>query len=184
MISVTEREREHNRQMNEQLKEMGICSFGYGRGDIQFGKPVIGIVSPKNDISDYKIVYSECKYPESGGFIGNQPKAGTRITSGGYLYYTEGGGPSISFSASFGKPYGSVSFSVAIGQQSSTGVGVSIPSTGYWKIYATKKYEVRSYVIYRRTYVDDFTGYVWKEYSGGYTKVLYQSTYKPIKVSK
>ncbi|MBR5970785.1 MAG: hypothetical protein IK016_10650 [Lachnospiraceae bacterium] len=182
VVPAEERERGHNRQMNEQLAKLGISLSDCECYDAQSIKPLIENISPKNDPNDYMIEYSEYRYPSSGDFLGGQPKGGTRITSGGSLFYVESGGPSVGFNVSFGGNFGSVSFSIPIGQQTATGGSVNIPSTGYWKIYGTKTYEVRSYVIYYKTYVDEFTGYIWKPYSGGYTKELYRSVYSPVRV--
>ncbi|MFR2531454.1 MAG: hypothetical protein ACLS8L_08345 [Anaerovoracaceae bacterium] len=103
---------------------------------------------------EYKTVYETSKkqYKTISGFAGNQYRDGTKFKPGGGFYYSSSGGPKISFSLNIPSPYGKMSFSVGLGNSSSTGEFVEVPdSVYYYKLYVTKDVEIRPYTTYRRT---------------------------------
>lgn len=157
---------EHIKQLEKHIKSLNLNKDEY---KITMGNTKI---VPFNDISDYKHEYGRTAYPSTSGYAGNQPSRGTKFPTGGGFYYSDRGGPSSSISVSFPKPYDNISFSVDLGNSSTSGVFVNAPNkTDYFKLHVTKEYEVKPYIIYRRVYIDDFVGYQWKEWSSGYSKV-------------
>lgn len=100
----------------------------------------------------YKTEYYSYQYKTVGGYAGNQAAGGYRFQTGGGFGYSESGGPSVSGSVSLSlpAPYNFVSFSVNLGNNSSSGKFVTVPNTtDYFKLYVSKVVEVRPYAVYR-----------------------------------
>ncbi|WIV13503.1 hypothetical protein [Proteiniborus sp. MB09-C3] len=173
-MSESEKQAERDRQVKEHLEKL---NFGKDY-KIVFGDDSI---RPFNDPSDYKHEYGTSKIAVAGGFAGGQGSAGYRFPTGGGFWYTDSGGPTASISVSFPKPFESVSFSVNLGEKGTTGqyVKVDPDSNNYYKLYVEKEYEVTPYVIYKWTWIDDFTGYQWVKWSAGYTKIHLGTTAYP-----
>lgn len=124
-----------------------------------------------NDPADYKTVWGTAKTVVGSGYAGNQSTWYSFPTGGGF-WYSESGGPTVSVSASFPEPFNSVSFSVNLGNKSTTGIYVAAPNkVDYFKLWVDKYYEVTPYVVYKKVW-DEFYGEQWIEYSGGYSKIL------------
>lgn len=165
-MSESEMQAERERQVKEHIEKLLLEENNrniFGDGSIR----------PFNDPSDYKTEYGTSKRAFAGGFAGGQGSAGHMFPSGGGFWYTESGGPTASISVSFPKPFEAVSFSINLGETGTTGTFYNVPpdSNNFYKLYVEKEYEVTPYVIYRRTWIDDFTGYQWVKWSGGYTKI-------------
>lgn len=96
------------------------------------------------------------------------------ISPSGSIHYSTDGGGSVSVSVGFPPPFGSVGLSLPLGRKVDgvSGYSVDITSPGRYKLYVRKTFEVRSYIIYKKVWVDDFVGYVWQEYSGGTTQSM------------
>ena len=77
----------------------------------------------------YKTEYLSYKYKTVGGYAGNQ-------NAGGYRFQTA--------------PFNVIQFSVSLGNKSSSGQFVTVPNTtDYFKLYVSKKMEIRPYAVYR-----------------------------------
>lgn len=81
--------------------------------------------------------------------VDGQPKNGTSLKKGDYLYYGESKGTNQSLSVSVGGGYGSVSISVPLGKNSSksSGHALRIPHKGKWKITGKKQYKLTVYTV-------------------------------------
>lgn len=127
----------------------------------------------RNDLNDYKTVYSEEQRVVVTGIPGGQLKEGIKFSSpsGGIIYYTPEGGPSESISVGFS--YGAVSVTFPLGKKVSrvTGHAAIVPGDAYYKIKAENEYACRKYTIYKKIY-NEFDGYTWQEWSGGINKIL------------
>lgn len=101
----------------------------------------------------YDTKYVQTKYVTKGGYAGGQPKGGTRFPSGGGFYWLNEGGPSIGASVSFSKPYKLININIELGVVSSSGrtgcFATADNKTDYFKLYVSKKMEVRQAEIYR-----------------------------------
>ena len=100
----------------------------------------------------YKTEYLSYKYKTVGGYAGNQNAGGYRFQTGGGFWYSDSGGPSVSgsISLSFPAPFNVIQFSVSLGNKSSSGQFVTVPNTtDYFKLYVSKKMEIRPYAVYR-----------------------------------
>lgn len=109
----------------------------------------------------YRSDFLPYEYKYLSGFAGNQLRDGYKFPTGGGFYYSDSGGPSVSgsFNVSLPKPYDVVSLSVNLGVKSdSGGQFVIAPSTTkFYKLYVTKKIEVRPHITYRaRPGTDDW----------------------------
>lgn len=155
-MTDVEKEAERNRQVQEHLNKLNS------------GKFVI-----LNDPADYKTEFATTKTVIASGYAGNQT-TWFRFNTGGGFWYSESGGPTVSVSASFPKPFSAVSFSVGLGNKSTTGLFVDIPNDdteGYYKLWVDKYYEISPYITYKRVW-DEFNGETWIEYTRGYSKIL------------
>lgn len=104
----------------------------------------------------YKSEYLEPQYATIEGFIGGQSDTGIRLKSGGSIYYSKSGGPSISVSVGLPKPFDFlyVGVSADIGSLSSGNIGVSltVPDTiHHFKIYCERVYKVTPIITYRKS---------------------------------
>lgn len=81
---------------------------------------------------------------------GGQLREGTYLPANSYIYWSEGGGPTVSVSGSIsGKIYG---FGVSIGMGSPSrvsGFGIPVPYSGNWVLIARRLCEVKYTKIYR-----------------------------------
>lgn len=120
----------------------------------------------------YKTEYKAYKYTTLSGYAGNQVAGGYKFPTGGGFWFTDSGGPSVSASVSVGlpKPYDMFSVSINLGQKGSSGLWVSVPSSSYYyKLYISKKMELRPYVTYRaRSGTEN-----WEVWNGGAVPVVY-----------
>lgn len=152
-----EKEMERNRQVQEQIYKLESDKF------IIF-----------NDPADYRTEWGQTKTVCAEGYAGNQP-AWFNFPTGGGFWFSDSGGPSVSVSASFPKPFKNISFSVNLGNKGTSGQYVSLPEDydpeGLYKLWVAKYYEVTPFVVYKRIW-DEFEGEKWIEYSGGYSKIL------------
>ena len=184
IISDEDRIADQERQIRETLNQLGIEIHELGNV-IASNARTIG--QTRNDgLDDYQIVFSDYYYPVASGFASGQPTAGIHITTGGTIYYSDTGGSTVSVSVSFPLDFGgAVNVTLNLGRKTSTvsAYSVNIPDYGYWKLYVNNTYQVQKYIIYHREWVDDITGYVWREWSGGMTKTLYQVMLDPIRIS-
>lgn len=108
-------------------------------------------------IGQWKTEYGPKQTKIAKGYAGNQNAAnGYRFPTGGGFYYSEGGGPTVSLSYSFPKPFGNISASINLGSRVSSGYFVNVPDTvNYYKLYVEKELEVQPYITYTRpTYSD------------------------------
>lgn len=169
-MTQEEIEKEHKRQLEKHIMSLNLKENEY---KITIGdSKMISLDDP----SDYMHEWGPTAYPTTSGYAGNQPSNGTKFPTGGGFYYSDSGGPTASISVSFPEPFNSVSFSIGLGNSSTSGIFVNVPNTtDYFKLYITKEYEVRPYIIYRWTYINEFVGYQWIEWSSGYSK-LHMST--------
>lgn len=120
----------------------------------------------------YKTEYKAYKYTTLSGYAGNQVAGGYKFPTGGGFWFTDSGGPSVSASVSVGlpKPYDMFSVSINLGQKGSSGLWVSVPSSSsYYKLYISKKMELRPYITYRARVGTEN----WEIYSGGAVPVVY-----------
>lgn len=101
----------------------------------------------------YDTEYVQTKYVTKGGYAGGQPKNGTRFPTGGGFSWSDEGGPAISASVSFSKPFKYVDITIELGVASVKdviGYSVDAPNkTNYFKLYVSKTMEVRQANIYR-----------------------------------
>lgn len=166
-LTQSEIDKQHMEQIEEHLKETCIDGEEYA---ISFN---YGEIIPYNDPGDYKHESSVPKTASIAGYVGNQPVNGTRFHStGSGFYYSESGGPTFSVGVSFPYPYNTVSISSSIGNSGTSGRFVGAPDTTYYyKLYASKKYDVKVTISYKRVWVNDFVGYQWKEWSRYTSKV-------------
>lgn len=173
-MSESERQAERERQVKEHIEKLILE---------ENNKNVFGdkSIRPFNDPSDYKTEYGTSKIAAAEGFAGGQGSAGNRFPSGGGFWHTDSGGPSVSVSVSFPKPFQSVSVSINLGVSGTTGTyyNVEPDDKNFYKLYVEKEYEVTPYVIYRRTWIDDFTGYQWVKWSEGHAKIHLGTTAWP-----
>lgn len=164
-------------EISKELAAQGIMSDVYYPGD-----PM-----SRNSIDDYKteIVATNDNVIVSG-YAGNQPSRGVTFNSskGGTFFYSPGGGPSLTLSVSFGSPYGitSVTFGLGVMASGVTAYSVSVPGFQAYKLWIDNTYMATKYIVYKRIWVDDFTGYQWVEYSGGVNKELVNVALTPIAV--
>ena len=138
--------------------------------DQQFEQAMVQVLSAlqeeggeKGPQYHYRTEYLPYQYKTVGGYAGNQVAGGYCFPTGGGFWYTDSGGPSVSGSItlSFPSPYNFVSFSVNLGQKSSSGQYVAVPNTtDYFKLYISKVIEVRPYAIYVRSATQDWTLYM------------------------
>lgn len=130
----------------------------------------------------YKTENHSYQYKTVSGYAGNQVAGGYRFQTGGGFWYSESGGPSISgsISLSLPSPYNFVSFSVNLGNNSSSGRFVTVPNTtDYFKLYVSKVVEVRPYAVYRaRSGTEN-----WELYSVGAVPITYSINAYAKKVS-
>lgn len=120
----------------------------------------------------YKTEYKSYKYTTLSGYAGNQVAGGYKFPTGGGFWFTDSGGPSVSGSVSVGlpKPFDMVSVSINLGQKGSSGLWVSVPSSSYYyKLYVSKKMELRPYVTYRARVGTEN----WEVWAGGAVPVVY-----------
>lgn len=177
LIPKAEVEAEHQRQLEEYLSGLNLVEGEY--------MVIQENIVPFSDMNDYKTEWSETRIANVTGWAGNQPSGGIHISSGGTIFYSPNGGANISVSVSFSNPFGSLGISLPLGNRSGavTGYSANIPSYGYWKLWVNNGYSVRKYIVYQRVWVDDFTGYVWREYSSGFSKSLYNVGLTPRRIS-
>lgn len=167
---------EHQRQLKEHIKSLGIsedeCIF------LPEG------ISLLNDMDNYKTESSEVRYASVSGWAGNQPPQGVSISSGGLIHYSPSGGGNVSVSVAFNNPFGSVSVSIPLGRRSDavTGYSASIPPTGNWKLWVRNVYSVQTFIGYQKYWVDDFTGYVWREFTRTTNKAISEVNLTTIRV--
>lgn len=89
-----------------------------------------------------------------------------RFKTGGGFWYSEGGGPSISGSLalSLPAPFNAVSFSMNLGNKSTSGAFVNVPDTEHhYKLYIERKFEIRPYATYRASVGSN----KWELYNSG-----------------
>lgn len=125
----------------------------------------------------YKTEYKSYKYTTLSGYAGNQVAGGYRFPTGGGFWFTDSGGPEVSASVSVGlpKPFNMVSVSVNLGKKGTSGLWVSAPSSSYYyKLYVSKKMELRPYITYRAPIGTEN----WEVYMGGAVPVVYSVTAK------
>lgn len=131
---------------------------------------------------DWKVEYGSSKTVTVSGYAGNQESGGKRFKTGGGFYYSDSGGPSVSFSVSFPWPLDIASGSIGLGKSGSSGVFVSVPSKKYfYKLYITKKVKVTPHITYKRE-KNSKGKYVWKKWSSGHNSVVTSTTYEAKKV--
>nr|WP_326171362.1 hypothetical protein [uncultured Oscillibacter sp.] len=89
------------------------------------------------------------------GFPGNQKPEGYRLGEGGFLYYSEDGGPEATITLSLALAYGPASFSLGVsvpmGNRSNGTIGLGVPvpdSVNYYKLKVTKNVEIHPIAIY------------------------------------
>lgn len=129
----------------------------------------------------YKTEYKPYKYKTLSGYAGNQVAGGYKFPTGGGFWFTDSGGPTVSGTVSVGlpKPFDMVSVSINLGQKGSSGLWVSAPSSSYYyKLYVSKKMELRPYITYRARVGTEN----WEVYSGGAVPVVYSVTASAKKV--
>ncbi len=120
----------------------------------------------------YKTVYKTYKYKTLSGYAGNQTKGGYKFPTGGGFWFTDSGGPTVSGTVSVGLPksYDMVSVSINLGKSGSSGKFVLVPSSKYYyKLYISKKIELRPYITYRAPVGTE----KWEIYIGGAVPVVY-----------
>lgn len=121
----------------------------------------------------FKTDYLPVSFHWARGFAGNQQRDGYRFPTGGGFWYSEAGGPTVngSVSISLPAPFDTVSFSMNLGNKSSSGLFVEVPDTKYsYKLYIERKFEVRPYATYRaRVGSED-----WELYDSGAVAVSVQ----------
>ena len=123
----------------------------------------------------YKTDYKPYKYTTFSGYAGNQVAGGYKFPTGGGFWFTDSGGPEVSASVNVGlpKPYDMVSVSVNLGKKGTSGLWVSVPSSSsYYKLYVSKKMELRPYITYRAPVGTED----WEIYVGGAVPIVYSVT--------
>lgn len=134
---------------------------------------------------EYKTTYSAPKRVRVTGLvdIDGWPE-GVQFCDGGYILYSESGGPKATAKVSFPTPYGTFSISGNLGRSSvSSGVGIPVPAKNYYKLSVTKEYEVTAYVTYKRLKGEPESA--WKIYSKGTSiPVRKNCTYNVVMVKK
>ena len=71
------------------------------------------------------------------------------------------------------KPYDIVSVSINLGKKGTSGLWVAVPSSSsYYKLYVSKKMELRPYITYRAPVGTEN----WEVYVGGAVPVVYSVT--------
>lgn len=113
-----------------------------------------GPVQALDNKDRFQYEHFDYQYKTVGGYAGNQLAGGYRFPTGGGFYYSDSGGPSVSGSVSLSlpAPFNFVSFSVNLGERTtSTGMYITAPnSTDYFKLYVEKGMEVRPYAVYKQ----------------------------------
>lgn len=123
----------------------------------------------------YKTDYKPYKYKTLSGYAGNQVAGGYKFPTGGGFWFTDSGGPEVSGSVNVGlpKPYDIVSVSINLGKKGTSGLWVAVPSSSsYYKLYVSKKMELRPYITYRAPVGTEN----WEVYAGGAVPVVYSVT--------
>lgn len=135
-ISAEERDRQFNEAMEAIMEKLN------------------GTAQTQDNIVHFQYEFFDYKYKTLKGYAGNQLPGGYRFPTGGGFYFSDSGGPSTSgsISLSLPAPFNIISFSVNLGQRStSSGVFVVAPNTtDYFKLYVEKLMEIRPYAIYKQ----------------------------------
>lgn len=125
-----------------------------------------------------KVEYGQEKTVFVGGYAGGQPSGGTRFPTGGGFFWSDSGGPITSASVNYSVPFTNVSLSVYLGNVGTSGSFTNAPNTtDYFKLYITKEYKVKPYIIYRRQYAFQD----WQVYLHGSDKTCVRNTAAAIK---
>lgn len=162
-LSEVEIEELHAQQVEQQIEEVMLRDQSI---------PSITPYGPP-PTSSYDTVYGAEKLVDLNGFAGSQPSGGTQFPSGGGFYYSDSGGPTVSLSYSWPTPYGSFGISGNLGNKANSGVFVNAPNkTNFFKLYITKTYKCKPYIIYK---IDNRTG-AKTEYYKGMTQVHYRTS--------
>lgn len=124
----------------------------------------------------WKTEYGEAVTTYASGYAGNQVSNGYSFPTGGGFYYSDSGGPDVSFSVTVGGQF--VSGSVNIGVKSDTlGLWVSAPTdNNFYKLYVVKTVEVTPYTVYLKE------NGVWTVYYRGTTHNTVSSTQFSVRV--
>lgn len=167
-----------NTKSSKNVQDVKEIVIGKEERDKQFNIAMDKILSKYDDISTrgpqyhYRAEYFDYVYKTVGGYAGNQPAGGLSFPTGGGFYFSDSGGPSVSGSVSVGlpAPYNFVSFSVNLGNSSSSGYFVTVPDkVNKYKLYVEKTMEVRPYLTYRARVGTEN----WEVVGGGAVPVVY-----------
>ena len=123
----------------------------------------------------YKAEYKPYKYKTLSGYAGNQVVGGYKFPTGGGFWFTDSGGPEVKGSVNVGlpAPFNVVSVSINLSKKGTSGLWVSAPSTSsYYKLYVSKKMELRPYITYRAPVGTEN----WEVYVGGAVQAVYSVT--------
>ena len=100
----------------------------------------------------YRNEVKETKYTwTKEAACGKQPAGGVRFPSGGGMYYDPSGGPSVSYSVSFGGASMPLSVGIGISTTSSIKYEATAPDKiHFFKLYARKHMKVQKVVTYKK----------------------------------
>lgn len=117
---------------------------------------------------EWKYEYDDPVYTYVSGWAGPDQNQQFHFPVGGYLIYSNSGGPSASFSINLGDPYGIISGSITLGSASDDGVSgtsyyVAPDNINTYNLWVTKKIEVTGYRSYFRLTSSD----PWELYYSG-----------------
>lgn len=96
-----------------------------------------------------KVVYQgKSFYKWAKGYSGGIDKNGISMPTGGAVWWTDKGGPKVSFSFGAGYGYGSVGLGIS-SSKGTRGQFVKIPATKhFYKVYVKKQVKYRKYKVY------------------------------------
>lgn len=126
----------------------------------------------------YKTEYLEPYREVARGNAGNNKPEGDRFLTGGGFYFSDSGGPTTTVGVNVQFPNGWkwLSVSVALGNSSTFGKFVEVPTTtDYYVLYVEKTVEFRPYVTYRRPSGAGNEN-AWELYTTGFTTAVVDCT--------